>query len=105
MGSSVTVGAAVLPMLSVALRRFVGNGQLAAGNRLNAGVATGLGEFQRTEQIVGVGHGDGWHPEDAAAFDQIIDFESPFKKRICGVDVKVNEFRYQHAWKIPRVAR
>jgi hypothetical protein len=65
------------------------DGDLHADDRLDAGVGAGGGEFQRAEQIAGVGHG-------LTGLDQLLDTDGAFGERIGGVKTEMDEIGVRH---------
>ncbi len=59
-----------------------GDGEAAANDRLDARLVQGLGEFQRAEQVVGVGERERGHARLGRELDQLGNLERALKQRI-----------------------
>ena len=68
-----------------------GDRQLNADDRLNAGLRQLFREFQRAEQVVGVGDGQRRHAVGACEGRQLADRHRAFAQRVGRVDVQVDE--------------
>ena len=69
---------------------------LAADDRLHAGLGAGGSEFERAEQIAGIGDRNGRHRLGAAEAGQFLDFYRTRRQRIGGMDPKMNEIGKRH---------
>ncbi len=65
--------------------------RLGADDRLDAGFGELLGEFERTEQIVGVGDSQRGHRVGFGKFGQGFDRQRPLAQRIGAVDVQMHK--------------
>ena len=81
---------------AVRIRRLEGDRQLAADDRLDAGPGAGLGEFERAEQIVGVGDRHRRHAVRFAERRDVRDLERPFGQRIGGMNPEMDEVGVGH---------
>ncbi len=70
--------------------------QLAADDRLHAGIGQGHGEFVGAEQVAAVGHGRGRHGVFAAQLGELADLQRPFEQRIGGMDAEMDEIGVGH---------
>ena len=64
-----------------------------ADNRLNAGASHLVGEFQRTEHVVGVGQRERGLAVVFGELRELRDRQRAFQQRIGGVDMQMDEFR------------
>ena len=83
------------PAIAVAV--LAPDAQLAADDRLHAGLGRGRGEFERAEQIAGVGDGDRRHGLGAAQRHDLVDLERALGQRIGGVDAEMDEIGVRHS--------
>ena len=67
------------------------NRRLRADDRLNAGLGELLREFQRAEQVVGVGDGEGRHGVGPGEPGQRLDRQRPLAQRKGAVHVQMHE--------------
>ena len=89
------VGAAglALPDARHRIGRLEGHGELEAGDRLDAGAGGLLGEFQRPEQVVGVGKREGRLPVGQGGLHDVADLQGPFQQGERRVNVEVDVSR------------
>ena len=85
-----------VPVSPVRLRRFEGNRELAADDRLDAGPGAGLGKFQGAEQVVGVRDRHRRHPVGFAQRGYVWNFERAFGQRIGGMNPEVDKIGVVH---------
>jgi hypothetical protein len=71
----------------------VGEVELAADDRLDAGLGGGLGEFERGEEVAAVGHRDRRHAMLAAEARQLLDADGALEEGVGGVKAEVDEGR------------
>ena len=77
------------------------DGQRAADDRLDAGTAELLGEFERAEHVVGVGERERRLMVGFGELGKPRDGERAFQQRIGRVHVQVHEIEFGHiAWKL-----
>ena len=84
---------------------LAGDAELAADDRLQAGVAGGERELEGAEEIAGVGHGDRRHGLRLAERDQLLQLDRALGERIGGVDAEMDEIGVRHAAGFHRVGR
>ena len=65
--------------------------ELAADDRLHAGVGAGRGEFEGAEQIAAVGDRHRRHLVLLAQADQLLDLDRAGRERIGGMDAQMDE--------------
>ena len=83
----------------VALRlrpAVVGDVDLAADDRLDAGLLRLAKELHGAGERAVIGQRDGWHLESRGLLDEVRDPARPVEDRVLGVDVQVNEGRSGH---------
>jgi hypothetical protein len=49
------------------------------------------GKLQRAEHVVGIGHGNGWHPRAGGQLDQFLHRHRAFQQRMFGMAAQMDE--------------
>ena len=75
----------------------VGEGELAAHDRLDAGLGGDLGEFERREEVAGVGQRHRGHASLGAELRQRLHRDGALEQRIGGVQAEVDESGLGHS--------
>ena len=76
-----------------------------ADDRLDAGIGAGSREFERAEQIAGIGDRHRRHRLGAAQLDQLLDLDRAGRQRIGAVGAQMNEIGERHAGMMARTGR
>ena len=84
-------------LVAVVRRRLVAaQPDLAADDRLQAGIGGGQREFEGAEEVAAVGDGHGRHGPALTGGDQILELDRPFGERIGGMNAEVDEIGVWH---------
>ena len=92
-----SVAAAPGEILPRAVWLSAASANLAADDRLHPGSGAGGGEFERAEQIAGIGDGHGRHPLGLGTAAPLLDRDRPGRQRIGGMDAQMDEIGERHA--------
>ena len=68
--------------------------QLAADDRLDAGVLRGIEEMDCAEDVAVIGHGNGGHVQGLGAFAELGGVASAIEHGVVGMQMKMNEVRH-----------